>query len=293
VHLKRLIELDPNHTRARHALGYQYLTGQWITRAASRREEGYELYRGKWRTPQEIEILESRSRHELAEKEWLGRLKKWRRDLDDPGKQEFARQSLAGIRDPIAVPPLAQFFAAERVRAVKKLYADVLANISTPPAVAVLVERALNDHDEEVFYYCLGTLAELKPPRIGEAFVKALQDASNEKVNRGAIALARLGDRSTVSPLIDALTTTHMQAVRQGLGGEAVTSTFSQDGTFMKKGDGGEAVVFHVQNQAVLDALSKITGANFGFDQKTWRHWHALDKIAREASQTELDARRQ
>jgi hypothetical protein len=84
-----------------------------------------------------------------------------------------------------------------------------------------------------------------------------------------------------------------MRVVHLGLGAEAVTSTFSNDGTFMKKGEGGEAVVYHVQNQAVLDALTKVTGANFGFDQKTWRQWYAQDKIARETGQPQLDARRQ
>lgn len=292
-HLKRVIEIEPNHARARQALGYQFLKGQWITREDARRNEGYELYRGKWRTPQEIEILESRSRNELAEKEWLSRLKKWRRDLDDPAKHKLAVESLLAIRDPIAIGPLSQFFASERLRKVKGLYADILARIDSPQAVQVLVDRALNDPDEEVFHYCLGTLAQRKPPRVADAFVAALHDANNIKVNRGATALARLADRAAISPLIEALITTHTQVVRQGLGAEATTSAFSSNGTFMKKGDGPEAVVLHVQNQPVLDALSKLTGVNFGFDQRGWRQWHAQDKIVREAAQPTLDARRQ
>jgi HEAT repeat protein len=284
IHLQRVIDLDPGHTRARQALGYMFLGGQWITKEDARRSEGYELYRGKWRTPQEIEILESRSRHELAEKEWLARLKKWRRDLDDPDKHRFAWDSLSAIRDPIAIPPLAQFFAKERVRKVKGLYADILAQINTPQAIQVLIDRALNDPDEEVFHYCLGTLAQNNDPRLTAAFITALRDPQNIKVNRGAVALARLGDKSAISPLIDALTTTHMQVVRQGLGAEATTSAFSNDGTFMKKGDGPEAIVYHIQNQPVLDALSKLTGANFGFDQRAWRTWYSQDKIARESA---------
>jgi hypothetical protein len=293
VHLRRILELAPNHQQSRQALGYMYLKGQWITRSDSRRQEGYELYRGKWRTPQEIEILESRSRNELAEKEWIVRLKRWRRDLDDPDRHRLAYESLLKIRDPIAVSPLGEFFVSERSRQVKSLYADILARINTSHSVRILVDRTLSDPDEEVFHYCLGTLAELRPPRIGDAFISALADASNSKVNRGATALARLQDKSAISPLIDALTTTHTQVVRQGLGADATTTGFSSDGTFMKRGDGPEVQVYHVQNQPVLDALSKLTGTNFGFDEQSWRYWYAQDKIAREAAQPAFDARRQ
>lgn len=293
VHLKRVIEIDPSHQRARQALGYQFLKGEWIVRAAARRQEGYELYRGKWRTPQEIEILQQREKSERVEKDWLAQLKKWRRDLDDPGKHLFAFESLSEIRDPAAVGPIAQYFAKERVRKVKVLYADILARIDTPAAVQVLIDRALNDPDEEVFHYCLGTLVEKRHPRVTMGFVAALSDANNFKVNRGAVALARLADKSTVSALIEALVTSHVQVVRQGMGGEATTSSFGSDGSFMKKGDGPEAVVYHVQNQTVLDTLAKLTGANYGFDEKAWRHWYAQDKIAREAAQPLLDARRQ
>ena len=48
--------------------------------------------------------------------------------------------------------------------------------------------------------------------------------------------------------------------------------------------------IVHVQNQQVADALSKLTGANFGFDQRAWRYWHAQEKLAQEASRPPIDA---
>src|SRR6185369_15777729 len=208
---RRVIELDPNHQQARFALGYQFLKGEWILRSDARRNEGYEFYHGKWRTPQEIEILEGRSRSELAEKEWLGRLKKWRKDLDDRDKTKLAYTSIAAIDDPIAVRPISDYFSRERMRNVKYLYADVLAKIKTGEAVNVLVERALADLDEEVFYYCDKKLAEIKPPHVADQFIVALKDNDNRKVLRAATALAQLQDNTAISPLIDALVTTHTQ----------------------------------------------------------------------------------
>jgi hypothetical protein len=290
AHLRRIIELNPNHPQARYALGYHFVNGEWITRADARRQEGYELYRGKWRLPQEIEILESRARTELAEKEWLTRLRRWRRDLDDRERAKAAYVALAAIDDPVAVRPIGDVFARERVRSVKSLYADILARINSKEALGVLVERTLSDPDEEVFYYCIGLLAKSNAPHIGDPFVSALKDNDNRKVSRGAMALGQLSDKTAISPLIDALITTHKQIIDTG---ELNTTTFGSGGAAMQKGNGLELRIHHVHNQPVLDALSKMTGVDFGYDQKAWRYWYAQEKIAHESSAPAVNIRRQ
>jgi hypothetical protein len=293
LHLARVIELDPNHAAARGALGFQFLKGQWVTREGFHRNEGYEYYRGKWRTPQEIEILESRSRTELAEKEWLTKLRRWRRELDSPDKAAAARASLLAVKDPLAVGPIDGVFSRERVRAVKYLYADMLVNIGTTAALKALVERALSDPDEEVFYYVVDRLAAVRPPHIEDPLIAALRDNNNVRVNRGAIALARLGEKSAISPLIDALVTTHTEIVRPGPLAGADTASFGSFGTFAKRGDDGPKLnIYYIHNQAVLDALTRLTGANFAFDKKAWRYWYAQERVAQEAGQPMVDARR-
>jgi len=292
AHLRRVIELDPNHSQARLVLGYQFIKGQWITRSDFRREEGYEFYRGKWRAPQEIEILEEQGRAEIADKEWLQRLKRLRRDLDDAGKSATAYQAILAIKDPIAVRPIGEYFASERARKVKALYADVLANIKTNDAVGVLVGRAMADRDEEVFYYCLDKLVQLQPPHVADRFIADLRNNDNRRVCRAATALGRLQDKTAISPLIDAIVTTHQQIVDTGAGGDT-TASFGNGATFLKKGGGPELQVYHVQNQPVVDALNKLTGVSFGFDQKAWRSWHAQEKRAAEAGQPVVDVRRQ
>ena len=293
AHLRRMIEIDPNHQQARYAMGYQFLKGQWISRSDFRRQEGYEFYKGKWRTPQEIEILETRARVELAEKDWLLKLRRWRANLDDPDKAKFGYESLQAVSDPVAVRPLGQLFGQERMRRVKMLYADILAKINTPDAVAILVDRTLADFDEEVLYYCLDKLAELQPPHVADPFVTALKDADNGKVNRGAIALARLRDPSTISPLIDALVTTHTRVLPGRAGPNATTTAFSDGGTFMRQNEGPQVQIVHMQNQPVLDALAKLTGESFGFDKTRWRYWHSQEQIAQESGKPAFDGRRQ
>lgn len=292
THLRRVLELNPNHVEARRALGYQYLGGRWVTRADLRREEGYELYRGKWRTAQEIAILEERAQQEQAEKEWLVRLTRWRRDLEQRDRKPQVMALLTQVRDPLAARPLGVLFAKEPWRAMKLTYADVLVAIGTPTALDVLLERMLADPDEEVFYGCLDRIVPLSSPQAIRLLVEALKDNDNVRVNRAAIALGRLGDRSTLSPLIDALQTTHAQVLARPRGGEAVGVAFTGEGTYFKQGDGPHLVIVHVQNQPVLDALNQLSGVNFGFDQAAWRYWLAQERKAAEA-RSAPDIRRQ
>jgi hypothetical protein len=292
AHLARVIELDSNHSYARRALGYQFLDGQWITQADFRRREGYELYQGKWRTPQEIEILEEQARLDLAHKDWLKKLRRYRAELDDPARARLGMESLTGIRDPIAVAPLAALLKRERVRRVKMLYVDVLAGIDSSDAVAALVERVLHDPDEEMFHYCLARLIDRRPPHLVDPLITALKDRNNATVNRAASALGRIGDYEAIGPLIDALVTTHTQYI-PGRNPDSTTATFVNGQHSVSQGGGPQVIVRHVRNQHVLGALNKLTGANFDFDQQGWRYWHAQEKKAREAAQAVADARRQ
>src|SRR5262245_40082231 len=289
-HLARVIELDPNHNYARRALGFQFLDGRWVTQEDFRRGEGYELYKGKWRTPQEIEVLEEQARLDQAHKDWLKRLRRYRADLDDPVRAKLGMESLTGIKDPIAVRPIVAMMVRERVRRVKMLYADVLAGIESGDAVGALVERVLYDPDEEMFHYCLARLIDRHPPRLADPLITALKNKTNATVNRAAAALGQVGDPEAIGPLTAALITTHTQYI-PGRNPDSTTATFSGGQHSVSQGGGPEIRVMHVRNQHVLDVLTKLTGANFEYDQKSWHYWHAQEKKAREASQPVADAR--
>lgn len=293
VHLRRVVELDPQHAPAWRALGYQFLDGQWITRDEFRRGEGYEFYKGKWRTPQEIEIVEAQARTELAQKEWLVKLKRWRADLNSSDRAKLGYESLCEIRDPVAVGPLGELFARERVRKVKTLYADILAAINTQEAVGVLVNRVLYDPDVEIYYYCLDRLMALQPPHLADPFITALRDKNNVTVNRAAAALARINDRQAIEPLIAALITTHSRVQPGRASPDATTATFGDGGSSLAANQGPKVIVSHMRNQPVLEALIKMTGANFEYDQQRWHYWWSQERAAQEANQPVADARRQ
>jgi hypothetical protein len=298
LHLGRVLELDDQHAGARRALGYVLIENQWVRHAELKRGDGYELYKGRWRTIQEIELLESTAKRELAEKEWLGKIRRWRRDLDTPKARE-ATQYLTEIRDSNVVAPLLTVLKDEKNRQVKILFVDIMAKVESPAAVHGLVSTSLSDSDEEIFHYCLDKIVKLDPPHVADSYIKALKGTDNVTINRAGIALGRLGDRTAIAPLIAALVTTHAKTVgptNRGAG-DSYSQSFSSSsdgtgGTNFRANEGPKTIIYRVQNQHVLDGLSQLTGVNFGYDARAWQSWHAQEKESQARQSASGEGRR-
>lgn len=298
LHLARVLELNDKHEGARRAMGYTLTDGQWVRHAEMKRKDGMELYKGRWRTIQEIELLEASAKRELAEKEWLGKIRRWRRELDTDRAREAAK-FLTEIRDPVAIAPLVVVLKGDNNRRVKMMFVDIIAAMEAP-AVHPLVNISLSDPDEEIFHYCLDKIVKLHPPHVADGYIKALKDSNNITINRAGIALGRIGDRSAIAPLIAALITTHSQTV--GATGRGAGDTYSQSfssssngtgGTNFRGNEGPKTYVYRVQNQHVLDGLATLAGSvNFGFDTRAWQYWHAQEKQSL-AKPADVDNRRE
>lgn len=300
THLSRVLELDPNHAAARRALGFQLVGKAWVQHADARRKDGYELYKGRWRTIQEIELLEVTAKREQAEKEWLQKIRRWRRDLDGERASEAVVQLLQ-IKDPVAIGPLSKVVHGDRNRSVKMSLLDIIATIEHPAAIQALVELSLQDSDEEIFHYCLKKIVRLNPPHIADPYIKALQSQNNITINRAGIALGEIGDRSAIAPLIAALVTVHAKTVGPtGRGaGDTISQSFSTSsqpgvsGSSFRANEGPKTFIYRVQNQHVLDGLTKLAGGvGFGYDGQAWQYWHAQEKQS-QAKTSDLDTRRQ
>ena len=298
THLKRVIELDPDHARARQLLGYGKIDGQWMTHDESMAKQGYVRYKNQWKLPQEIEILENQRKQEAAEVEWFQKIERWRHWLDRNDKKKIAKENFAKIEDPVAVKALAAKLQREPSQEVRLLYIEALGKLGTPSAYEALAVRAIEDTVEEVRLTCLDVLEKTKSAKVVDYFVTRLRDKNNKVVNRAAVGLARMKSSSSVRPLIAALVTTHKEVIGSGpSGGQSMSMGFPTGGSSsgggggISQGFGGsggpKVVKYQLQNQAVLDALVTITGQNFSFDQRAWRTWYATQNKAQP-----LDARR-
>lgn len=297
-HMQRVIELDPNHLEARRALGYSKVEGKWTTQDELMKSRGYVLYKGRWRLPQEIEIEENKQNANKAEKEWAQKVNRWLEWVDSRDRDQAGRDNLRAIEDPLAVKALVGALRTEKRPKARVLLIEPLAKIGSADALHALATTSLEDGVEEVRLSCLDYLKKGKSPEVVSFYVgpSGLKSKDNIMVNRAAVALSALRDRTTVGPLIDALVTQHKyKLVTSGSGGSpgSISTSFGTGGNSggggMSMGGGGPKIIKKdISNQAVLDALTVLTGGvNFGFDVKAWKNWFAAQK-----NREIIDARR-
>ncbi|MBN2580886.1 MAG: hypothetical protein JXB10_18010 [Pirellulales bacterium] len=283
THLQRIIELEPDHAEARRLLGYTKAGGQWATHEDRMRKRGYEMYKGRWMLPQQIELLKAKEKKDAAQQEWLLKIRRWRNWLGTDRDGE-ARQAITEIRDPAALKSLVSGLRDEGLADVRLLYVEALAKIDVPEAAWALAVAAIDDPNREVRLTCLDHLQAKPHPEVVKHFVKKLKsrNISNETVNRIGVALGRMKDPSTILPLIDALVTSHRFRIPGGGAPGGMNAAFGKGpgvgGGGLAVGGGPKFVTKQFSNQAVLDALIAITGQNFSFDQHAWRTWFAAQR---------------
>jgi hypothetical protein len=293
THLRRVIELDPNHVEARRALGYSQVDGQWVTQEEIMTQRGYQRYKGAWKLPQEIELMEGKRKLETAHQEWFQKVKRWRGWLGTD-RDAQGRENLRTIEDAMAVKALAMSLRDDSSARARLLYTEALAKIDTPEAAKALAIASISDPVEEVRLTCLDHLQTKKRPDVVAYLVGKLRDKDNRVVNLAAIGLGRMRDPSAIGPLIDALVTTHKFKIVKAGGDGAMSTTFGTGpggrpaGGGMSAGGGPQLIRQHIVNQAVLDALTALTGQNFNFDKQAWKYWLAAQKKTPDS----LDARR-
>jgi hypothetical protein len=292
LHLARILELDPNHEAARHALGYSQVAGQWVTQQQAMLDAGYvksKFAPGKWVSPQEEELLASRDKTTKAQLAWKAELKRFDRWLSG----DKAPQAIAGIKaidDPLAVPALSAFLASEKRRDVRLLYVAALARINTPPSMDALVQASLFDGDEDIRAAALDEVVAHKYDGAVHQYVQALKHKDNAVINYAAAGLGRLGDEGAIGPLIESLVTTHSYKIQDSPPGQtaATFGTGGNAGQFNFGGGGPKIVKETLENRAVLQALVDLTGGeSFNYDVRAWKNWY----VARRKPST-LDARR-
>jgi len=287
THLERILDLDPNHEKARRTLGYFLRDGEWTTEEKVRKEDGWVRYKGRWRLPQEVEQMKERDQVKTAQSAWKQKINRWREWLGGNKAQE-AYVNIQKINDPVAVAALAAALRDDRRDPVRLLLIEALARIGTPNAVEVLAVFSLADPVPEVRLTCLDYLKRMKDQGATDYFIDALGNRDNAWVNRAAMALRHLEAKSAVGPLIDALITIHKSKITSGNPGQ-MSTTFGSGGAgggapggLSVGGEGPKIITRPIPNQTVLDALVSLTGVDYGFDVGRWKAWYAAQRRRQE-----------
>jgi hypothetical protein len=287
-HLEQVIRLDPNHEKARHALGYSRVEGQWARADDVMKQKGYVRYGNAWRLPQEIELDIAADAQEKQTAEWRKNLKRWREWVVRNRERAIdGRTQILQIRDPLATEALIECLTRDKEpQLVRLLYVEPLAEIGSAEALITLVNLVLRDRDAKVRETCLEKIVRSGSKAAVREFSRALKDDDNIVVNRAGSALGQMSDRDATSALIEALNTEHKITI----GGSGITPTFTGDGGGgLSMGGGPKVVKQTMSNEPVRRALVIMyPGVNFAFDEARWRAWY----IEQNAPKMNVDLRR-
>ena len=301
-HLRRVIELRPDHAKAWGALGYTQVKGEWKRRNEVAEENGFRFHMGRWRLEQEIQLIEERQRTTAMQIEWRQRITKWHEAtrVRDRTTAE-AHRELAAIRDPLAVPALVQTLVTERRPVYRLFFVDLLDKIDSPAAHNAVLRTTLLELHPEVAHGAIDRVIRRRLPSDVDFYCNALNQRNNVIINRAAIILGKMADYSSLVPLMNALYTPHELVMGPDahivpgrpiiMSTDPILMSAAHQGRFNLSDDDDLPQIqpVLVRNIEVQAALLKISGVDFGYDVPAWKKWYANWNIQR---LPQLEARR-
>ncbi len=284
IHLRRILELAPDHQDARHALGFSRVNDKWIKPDEWLAKQGYVRHKGAWRLPQEVELAAQRERRELEEKEWRKRLRRWRtaifRGRRDSGQ---ALAQLRAVDSAFAITGLAEMLKdKDATKALKLLYIDILGQFRNTNAAAALLERVMTDPDMEIRERSITALQRNGRQQALTFLTRSLRDKNNQVVNEAAWALGKLDDPDAIPALIDAVVTKHKFKIYPGGAPGGINAGMGSNGGGLQMGGRPKIIEREMQNRHVLSALTSLVseGVNFAFNQQAWKDWWAQQQVS-------------
>lgn len=311
-HLQRVVDLDPHHEKAQTALGKVWNEGAWVDRDEMMAARGYVKHKGRYVTIQELDLIQKTADELASERDWFQKVKSWRGWLGGRDEERYrtAMVSLQQIDDPHAAPAIIRFLCEDKQREMRTLGVSLLSKLTGAKGATGLVKLSLFDPDDQIRYEALHGIKEEDFESAQTAFIRELRNSINVIVCRAATGLSRVGDQRAIAPLIEALVTSHqyqvqsnIPAVQQYSGSTDGSAGTLQSGALppevelaIRTGQLPQGAVMGAQvggisvprkivtvtvnqpNQETLTTLQKLTGQNFGFDERTWRLWWAAEK---------------
>ncbi|MEM6978532.1 MAG: HEAT repeat domain-containing protein [Planctomycetota bacterium] len=281
-HLTRAIDLNPDHTRARAALGYIRHQGKWVEFDQLRRSQGLvKDRRGRWVLPQMLASQKQSDANNEASKRWIKTLAGLRKRASRGDGEAIA--SLKSIDDPLASMAIAAELSATRGkrnadRSLRRLYVDLLGKFRTDAAVSALIETGLVEPDAVIREEALRHLGQYGKSSAIASYLPLLKSNSPAQVRAAARALSAFPDPELAMQYTDALIT--IQKTRQQVGSGGTQAGFSNTG-----GGGmtqGAKIVERqtsIKHPEVLQILKAIApDVDFGYEEQQWRAYFARQR---------------
>lgn len=283
-HLQRAVELEPDHAKARAALGYTRQDGRWIRTSDLMTERGMIPRSGGWELPESAAIEDYQDAINVDARKWNREVKRLVAVvLRGSSKAAEALETLRGIRDPLAASAIAQQLLESREggtqnRSLRLLWVQLLGEFRNIVSVEALVRAGLEESDEAIREAALNELVEYGSDSAVATYLQYLTSNDNKLVNRAASALTWFPDRELVLTYIDALVTSHKTELAPGPGMQV---GFGDGGGGLQMGGKKKVQVERVKNPAALTLVkSVVPDVDYGYDEQAWRNYIASQRTA-------------
>ena len=280
-HLRRVIELDPNHGPARQELGFMPLGNKWVKRDSFMRSRGMVREKGKWRFAEEVAAMDEGQQIDDQRKEWLKKIPALKTQAVRSGpKSAEALAQLQNINDPAADEAVVKEYVTgkDAARFPPRLWLEILTRLRTPMSVQTLIRASLEDTSETNRQLCFDALNEYGKYQAISVYLSLLRDQDNTVVRRAGRALIEVNDPEIALELVEALRTKHRYESAPGNDTNVAMTPNGQGST--QFGNKRVVIVKEQENPEVLTTLRDILGeeedVDYLYDEARWRRHFAL-----------------
>lgn len=285
--LEKIIELDPEHPKARRELGHEKFDGRWYLADAWYRSYGYQRKGTGWQSTISSEFATAASRAAENRISRQKELERWFEQASKPAANRAAARAellKMAAEDEMTVGVLFDWLRNDKRMspALRPFYLEVFG--STPPnawKIGALCHFALMDPDVNLQDRALSLL--MQPgfdPESAASLLSGYLNPDNLDVNkpetiklmeRAAFIIGELGTRNQLMSMINALEI-RGEITRNDPGRTAVGNVQGNLSFNPGAGPVKEPVVF--RSDTVQSALKKITEQDFGFNRELWKSWY-------------------
>lgn len=303
-HLRKVVEIDPNNTKARRHLGYtrHVLTGKWVVRDEYFHSIGYVGRGTTMRLPAAVIVEAENKKHRDAVIQWKGKIPRLIKLLKNPRRFAEAKTELEEIDDVKAIPVLIDIYsktgkrgsAVEFDRDVKSLLMSIVAKMDILSAKSFLVQVAMFERDDVLQDEAAQILKKKYPQWTADYLIARLNSIpatihsmtderavvrDRDFIARAAVILRELeADTSeSILPLINLISINRIlppaaSPKKGGLGG----ASFGKDGS-VAMNQGGEkpkARPVNIRIEQARVALIGMTEQRFDYNKAAWLSWY-------------------
>jgi hypothetical protein len=285
AHRERVVELDPSDSASWTALGYLKDRGTWVKREILTTSRGLvrRYKEAGYCTPHARAIAEADDRINTAKYDVKQAIDRHYRNLSQTGNRGIeAKTFFRNLNDVLAIEFILDRTKDDLAKGKNvDFWMALLAQMPGTSACGALIDLAMNSNNSRIEDECLTLLT--RTPDSTEiaysAFLGYLGNKQLELTDRAARHLQSLGDPRAVETLIKAMYSTVTITT-------ANQNPISPQGG-MNFGPKTSSSKHKHPHEAVISALTALTGESYGRDQDKWRIWYASTN-----ADTNLDLRR-